>query len=160
MLLDNDKWYLIYQLRHDDQKAGRFFIGGAPQNQPQLTSELRSKNWIIPNDLVTFYKIHNGFGLLWPFDMFWNSDCVLPDHKLWSLSKVLSSVSGVDVDYNTKDLLEFFPDGSGNGQYFYRSEIGKDVDLTVDWDHETRELSKEQVFWQFLDDRLSNLIEL
>ena len=61
------------------------------------------------------------------------------------------------TDYKFDDLLEFFPDGAGNAQCFLR--VGTDIDATVDWDHETWEISEGMSFYDFVDERLSQIDE-
>lgn len=56
--------------------------------------------------------------------------------------------------YAFADLLEVSRDGAGNSQCFLRNEPDDDDPLTVDWDHETREISGEEPFFEFLDESL------
>ena len=80
-------------------------------------------------------------------------DAVLPDGKLDTLSSFFVRGDKPELPYNTDDLLFFFPDGAGNGRFFYRQ---RETDTRiVDWDHETRELTPEISFWEFVDSRLS-----
>lgn len=57
--------------------------------------------------------------------------------------------------FDPLDLLEFAPDGAGNGLYFYRGLLNG---LIVDWDHETREVVYQRQFWELVDDCLSTWI--
>ena len=80
-------------------------------------------------------------------------DAVLPDRKLDTLSSFFARDDKPELPYNTDDLLLFFPDGAGNGRFFYRQrEASTHI---VDWDHETRKLTPEVSFWEFVDNWLS-----
>jgi len=57
-------------------------------------------------------------------------------------------------DYAFQDLLEFLPDGAGNCRALHRHSRDDADPLTVDWDHETWEISGEIRFFEFADDAL------
>jgi hypothetical protein len=158
---EDNWWYLLYVIRIElnDGKIGfTIFRGGEPINNPQLREEVRALGWDTPPELVELYRVHNGFGTKDFPNSFWN--CVLSDNKLTVLSEYFSHPPNYlqgTFDYDLNDLLEFFPDGAGNGQFFYRKK-GEPM-LSVDWDHETRELSKPEEFWGFIDRMLSSVDE-
>jgi hypothetical protein len=61
----------------------------------------------------------------------------------------------VKLDYKFSDLLAYYPDGAGNAQCFYRGDGNENE--TVDWDHETWEISRsseEEGFFEFIDESL------
>lgn len=62
-------------------------------------------------------------------------------------------------DYKFEDLLEFFPDGAGNVQCFYRENLDYQNAQTVDWDHEVWEISGKVGFYEFIDERISEIDE-
>jgi hypothetical protein len=63
------------------------------------------------------------------------------------------------INYQPTDLLMFFTDSAGNGQCFHRRSRLDPEPMTVDWDHETRELSAEEAFFSFINCRLSEIDE-
>lgn len=64
---------------------------------------------------------------------------------------IVTEQDDVPDDFDYDDLLGFFPDGAGNGQFVHRA-LG--LDITRDWDHETRELGQPQTFHAFWTERL------
>ena len=145
-----DQWFLIYA-RSLEKSDHKFLCGGAPTSSPQLPSRSIEAGWKTPDELRLFYTVHNGFGPLCPLGAFWMFDAVLPDKKLDTLSSFFARGDKPKLPYNTDDLLLFFPDGAGNGRFFYRQrETGTRI---VDWDHETRELTPGGSFWEFVDNR-------
>jgi hypothetical protein len=87
----------------------------------------------------------------------WGGNHVLPSDELGTVARFLNP--GEKVPYNGADLLEFFPDGTGNAQCFQRRSTQDAHPLTVDWDHETRELSGESDFFEFVDEHLIRIEE-
>lgn len=160
-LLYQDKWYLLYVVKivlRDDSFSFKILGGGQPTTSPQLRKEVIELGWTVPNELRLFYQVHNGLG---DFSLPWQIavwDTVLPD---WQL-RVLGEHSDKEAvtEYDPNDLLEFFPDGGGNGQYFYRAGDSMGDLWTVDWDHETTEISKPERFWDFVDRELSKVDEV
>lgn len=157
-LLHHDKWYLLYVLKiilRDDNFRVKILGGGQLTTTPQLRTAITQLGWVVPQELKLFYRVHNGFGnfsLPWQIAVW---DTVLPD---WKLSVLREYFEEEVTTYNPNDLLEFFPDGAGNGQFFYRRN-DTEVLWTVDWDHETREINKPERFWDFVDRKLSKVIE-
>lgn len=51
-------WFLVYAL---PERAGpTLWIGGPPDDEPRVDAE----GWSLPDDLKSFYRQHNGFGVL------------------------------------------------------------------------------------------------
>jgi hypothetical protein len=150
-LKESDRWFLIYV----GEPKKPFFCGGQPTLSPKMPHEVVSDGWHLPSDLRLFYSAHNGFGPLMYLDTIWTYESVLPDRRLSTLDMLFGRTSDTEFLFDSKCLLEFFPDGSGNGQYFYRQPDEKQSNRTVDWDHEDRSISREREFWDFVDERLS-----
>ncbi|NOT03095.1 MAG: SMI1/KNR4 family protein [Anaerolineales bacterium] len=150
-LLESNKWFLIYAIDEDT-----FLCGGEPTNTPILPVNVISDGWELPDDLRVFYSVHNGFGTLWSLEIFWSSHCILPDNKLDTLNSFFKDDPDFNFAIDPKYLLQFFPDGLGNQQCFYKLKTGELT--TVDWDHETREIYHQENFWGFVDRRLFELI--
>ncbi|MCB0036523.1 MAG: hypothetical protein KDE51_20970 [Anaerolineales bacterium] len=144
---DGEPWALVYVLSLLPTNDYGFLFGYAPTTNPQLRFEVTQQGWLTPSGLADFYQVHNGIG-----------EPLIPlvngARELTLLSEHFPANERPFLDYEPTELLEFAPDGGGNGQYFYkRLADGR----TVDWDHETRELSDEMPFWAFVDQRLSQL---
>ncbi len=155
-LQHQNRWYLLYILKivlKNDNLSLKRFGGGEPTRTPQMRTEVSQLGWTVPNELKLLYQVHNGFGTFDLPEFIW--DVVLPDRQLNVLSERFDEPDL--VEYIPEDLLEFFPDGAGNGQYFYRKE--GDILYTVDWDHETDEISKPEPFWEFVNRKLSKVDE-
>lgn len=156
----NDKWKLNYFLDmklYDKRNYFRIFKGGLP-NTPEPNQNLKSYDWTIPKDLAEFYSIHDGFGELNGNFYLYGSD------EIVVMAKLMNSIcekNNYDYpeDYNFEDLLEFFPDGAGNVQCFYRENGDCQNAQTVDWDHEVWEISGKSGFYEFIDDRMSQIDE-
>lgn len=159
-LLYQNEWYLLYVLKmilRNDKLGVKIVGGGSPTTTPQLRTEVSEAGWVVPNELKLFYQVHNGFG---QFNLPWEVsvwDTILPDRMLRVLGEILNT--GDVVGYIPKDLLEFFTDGAGNAQCFYRGGSDNSGLSTVDWDHETREMSNPERFWDFVDRQLSQVDE-
>ena len=153
-LLADNEWFLIYVINEDV-----FLCGGEPNVSPVLSNDVINDGWKLPVELKTFYKIHNGFGYLWYLGMFWISDCIVPDYKLETLNALFTSLlehePDIILDFDPKSILQFFYNGAGDAQCFYKTE-DKEV-TTFFWDHETRELYHPDDFWSFVDENLSEL---
>lgn len=135
VLYDGRRYYLIYS-------------GGEPSPIPDVNASLAKYQWNIPNDLKRLYAIHDGFGP------------ILDSSEITVMAQMMDPIckeqNTYPDGYNFADLLEFHPDGAGNAQCFHRQ--GK-RNPTVDWDHEVWEISEEQEFFDYLDERLSQLDE-
>ena len=150
-LLEGNKWFLIYAINENT-----FLCGGEPTNTPSLSVYAISNGWELPTELKTFYSVHNGFGAGLPLGIFLSSSCVLPNYKLETLNSLLKNETDFEFVIDPKDLLQFYPNGLGDAQCFYRLRNGELT--TVDWDHETREIYRPENFWSFVDRNLSELI--
>jgi hypothetical protein len=51
-------WFLVYAL--PERGGPTLWIGGPPDEEPRLDAD----GWTLPDDLKTFYRQHNGFGVL------------------------------------------------------------------------------------------------
>ena len=148
----DSEWLLHYFLDialHDGRPYYRIYSGGAPNENPKPNSCLNEYDWSIPSDLKRLYAVHDGFGPILGSDaikvMSKTMDPICKEHNL-----------ALPQAYHFRDLLEFHPDGGGNGQFFYRTGTSL---TTVDWDHETWEISRHQGFLEYIDQRLSQLDE-
>jgi hypothetical protein len=114
---------------------------------------LRKYQWEIPAALKLFYQIHDGFGEIY------DGMSILNSRALKVMAEEMNPVSKDENNfpegYKFEDLLDFFPDGAGNSQCFYRKAKG----LTVDWDHETWELGEKIDFFTFINRQMSVLDE-
>jgi hypothetical protein len=151
-----DVWQLHYLLKiklYDARSYYRIYTGGAPNKNPNANENLRKYQWEIPDALKKFYQIHNGFGEMN------DGIAILNSTALKVMAEEMNPVSKQEntfpEGYRFDDLLEFFPDGSGNSQCFYRKTKG----LTVDWDHETWELGEKMDFFVFINQHMSVLDE-
>jgi hypothetical protein len=155
----DDTWHLHYMLRiqlHDGRDYYRVYTGGAPNARPGANEHLQLFHWQLPTDLQAFYQVHNGFGEIY------DANYIMASHELRVMAEIMNPICEEENDfpagYRFEDLLEFFPDGGGNVQCFYRGP-GTAANHTVDWDHETRELSNELPFFAFINQRLAELDE-
>lgn len=146
-----NSWRLHYfcDMRlHDGRPYYHVYTGGAPSSRPQANASLTSHGWPVPPDLARLYAVHDGFGPIHGGAEI----SVLAD----IMDPICQAQHNYPEDHEFRDLLEFHPDGCGNAQCFYR----QDGELTtVDWDHETWELSGEEDFFAYVDERLSELDE-
>ena len=140
--------YLLDMKLYDGRDYYLVYTGGAPTPDPAVNSSLGAYEWDITKDLRSLYAIHDGFGPVLGSD-----DISIMAEMMDPITKEQGSYPD---GYHFRDLLEFHPDGSGNAQCFQRA--GSDL-TTVDWDHETWELSGEMGFFEYIDYRLSELDE-
>jgi hypothetical protein len=153
---NGDSWQLHYLLKiklYDGRGYYRIFTGGAPNKNPMANENLRKYQWEIPDELKLFYQIHDGFGEIY------DGMAILNSTALKVMADMMNPISEAEKNlpegYRFEDLLEFFPDGAGNSQCFYRKAKG----LTVDWDHETWELGEKMNFFVFINQQMSLLDE-
>ncbi len=151
-------WRLHYCLKRKLHDGRDYFIvyTGGPSLQGALpNANLQAFNWTIPQDLKEFYAIHDGFG------EFLDANFILASDQLRVLGEMMNPIAKEEgtypEGYKFDDLLPFFPDGSGNSQCFLRTAKGNNT--TVDWDHEIWEISEEVGFFEFIDERMSELDE-
>ncbi|MFT6746210.1 MAG: hypothetical protein ACJAZ2_000548 [Glaciecola sp.] len=153
-----ETWHLHYFLDmklHDEREYYKIYTGGAPIFNPQPNKNLQTYNWNIPNDLKEFYSIHNGFGEI--YDAYY----VMPNEDIKVMAEMMDPICKEQNvspdDYSFSNLLEFYPDGGGNAQCFLR--VNDNTNSTVDWDHEVWEISWEMGFFEFINERMSEVDE-
>jgi hypothetical protein len=154
-------WKLHYFLDitlYDGREYFRIYTGGGPSRNAVPNESLKKFGWTIPRDLAEFYSIHDGFGEISNEIYVQNSaEISVMGEMMNPLCKEQNLL--LPEEYSFNDLLEFFPDGGGNAQCFYRKNDDSFNALTVDWDHETWEISGEQDLYEFIDERMSELDE-
>ena len=140
---------------HDERDYYRIYTGGMSLYESNENPNLLEYGWLIPKDLAEFYSIHNGFGEIY------DANFILSNEQIRVMGEMMNPIckeQNVKPDeYSFDNLLEFFPDGAGNTQCFLRDDTGNN--LTVDWDHETWEISEEEDFYEFIDIRMSQIDE-
>lgn len=123
----------------------------------RLSEYVRSCGWSVPSELRELYSVHHGLGRLSSFSgQFDNAGSIYPAEQLSVLGEMMNDIAeeqNFEPDgYRFDDLLNFFEDGAGNGENFFRSGPDRPPSGTVDWDHETRQISAVRSFWDFLRD--------
>lgn len=154
-------WRLLYVLprtQHNGLEYWQFVGGGPPLAKPQLPLAVRDTGWRLPRPLRELYAVHDGFGHGLYDNPFGWSQVLEPCSRLHLLSDYVDTLEN-GAKYDSRDLLEFFTDGAGNGQYFHRRSPKDDNPPTFDWDHETWQLSGPTDCFDFLDERLLQLVE-
>lgn len=149
-------WYLHYLLDmklYDDREYFKIYTGGAPLLNAEPNKNLKTFNWNVPNDLKKFYQVHNGFGEI--YDAYF----VMANDDIKVMAEMMNPIckeQNIQPEgYSFNDLLEFYPDGAGNAQCFYKNNGNS----TVDWDHEVWEISGEMGFFEFINERMSEIDE-
>ncbi len=103
----------------------------------------------LPAAIQEFYKVQDG--------LLADGNGVLGIKPLQQLVR-LSEYAYFDeyddqISYECENYLVFSGDGVGNARCFDLTQpIGRGDYLTVDWDHETRELTHPMSFWRYLKD--------
>jgi hypothetical protein len=148
-----DRWVLVYVIDyalHDGTKYYQLIVGGAPNAAPRLPERAASLGWVVPQSLCTLYQVHDGLGA--------GGSGILACRHLVDLGEIMDPIAleqdFVPDGYRFQDLLEFRPDGVGNCQAFHRQHLDERDPLTVDWDHETREISGTTPFFEYADEEL------
>lgn len=127
----------------------------------RLSEYVRSRGWKLPAELRAFYRIHHGMGRLssWGLE-FDNAGSIYPAEQLSVVGEIMNEIAveqGFEPQgYAFDDLLAFFEDGAGNSENFFRHGADAEPSGTVDWDHETREVSSVRSFWAFLGESPKN----
>ncbi|MDH5507706.1 MAG: SMI1/KNR4 family protein, partial [Anaerolineae bacterium] len=130
-----------------------YWLGGLPIEKREIISVEQKLAINLPSSLKLFSNIHNGF-LLDGASAFG----VRPLNSLFCLDDY-DIFSDLDIDYDPKKCLAFCGDGAGNEQCFsINHPIHENDYMTYDWDHETRELTKPQSFWDFLERFIKNSV--
>ncbi len=156
----DDGWNLHYLLKmklNDGRDYYIVYTGGMPNQKPVANKSLEQYGWTIPADLVAFYKVHDGFGEVY------DANYILRSTEISVMAQMMDSICKKQKiypdGYTFDDLLEFFPDGAGNAQCFYRDKKKNANNGTFDWDHEVWEISGPVVFFEFIDERMSEIDE-
>ena len=128
---------LTYFLKHESDKGTSYqgWLGGLPVSDGDVATFEKDSNLMLPQSYRRFCSVHNG--------LLWNGNRgmgYLPIHELIAW----------------KSVLGFYSDGAGNLQGFDLTQpIDDDDYLTVDWDHETDELTGCMDFWEFVERRFA-----
>lgn len=147
--------YLLDMKLYDDRDYYKIYTGGAPLLNVEPNKNLQTFGWSVPSDLQTFYKIHNGFGELANI----NANLILSNNNIKVMAEMMNPICEKQnikpQGYTFNQLLEFYPDGAGNAQCFYKN----DGNTTVDWDHEVWQISRGVSFFEFIDNVMSKIDE-
>jgi hypothetical protein len=137
--------YFAYIFQNEGEVSA--FLGGlpAPSNAIKQCEEKLGLN--LPQPYQKFLSVHNGFLLEG-----WTSVGIKALHELYTVGDLIGkdvSEHKIHLPYNPYKLLCFCGDGGGNERCF-NYDHGADVINTIDWDHETRQLTNPISFEQFL----------
>jgi hypothetical protein len=142
--------YVSNRALHDGTPYVETFLGGAPNQAPVLVQRLIDLGWKLPRPLRALYAIHDGLGP--------EGGGIHASRSLIDLGEIMGPIMArqglVPGGYEFDDLLEFWRDGAGNAQCFHRRYPGDDDPPTVDWDHETREISGPSSLADFAEEAL------
>jgi hypothetical protein len=106
----------------------------------------------MPEDLKELYSVHGNFGDLKSALRNQLSHCIAAAERLeTSLTFLEDKIEEWELDYSFFDLLPFWEDDAGNCQNFYKIEPIENSYATVDWDHETKEVSGYSTLAEFID---------
>ncbi|WP_300662470.1 hypothetical protein [Fluviicola sp.] len=156
-VFENNTWFLIYPYlakNYDDTHYYAFLGGSQPHPDAQLPKELLEAGWNMPHDLKELYAVHGHFGNAQSVLTGDRSDNISPAEKLeTSLTFLEEYVDEWEADYSFFELLPFHEDSCGNSQNFFKPEWEVDTYSTVDWDHETKEISGRSSLAEFIDHR-------
>lgn len=154
-IFEEGKWYLAYAFEVSDYDNNRYyeFLGGRePNPDAKLPKDLVKAGWEMPQDLKELYSVHGNFGDLKSALRDDNSHCICAADQLEaSLTFLEEYVEQWEADYSFFDLLPFWEDGAGNCQNFYKKEPIDNSYVTIDWDHETKEISGSNTLAQFME---------
>lgn len=157
VIFENNTWFLVYPYlakNYDDARYYGFFAGSQPNPGSELPKALVESGWKMPQDLKKLYAVHGHFGHAKSVLTGDHSDNIVPVEKLdTSLSFLEEYVKEWEVDYSFYDLLTFYEDSCGNSQNFFKTQWEVDSYATVDWDHETKEVSGYNYLSEFIDYR-------
>lgn len=163
VIFEAKKWYLAYTYKTKNYDGAEYyeFLGGR-QGDPKakLPVKLERAGWKMPEDLKELYAIHGNFGGIKSALRNDICDCVPSSGKLKaSLAFLEKYVEEWEVDYSFHNLLPFWEDGAGNSQNFYKAEPTAGSYVTVDWDHETKEISGARSLTEFVVDHYTKKLE-
>lgn len=148
--------------QHDGKILLTLLVGGPALDDVELEAidgrlreEVRARGWRVPAELRKLYRVHHGFGFLSPFTAHFDSAfSVYPADQLSVVGELMNEIAREKnfepAGYRFDDLLAFCEDGAGNSENFFRPGPGEEPIGTVDWDHETREISSVRSFWEYL----------
>jgi hypothetical protein len=163
VIFEDKKWYLAYAYQtkdYDDNPYYGFLGGCQPKSNAKLPKALLDAGWKMPKDLQELYSIHSIFGDLRSALRNDITDCIPKASSLEaSLTFLEEYVVAWEVDYTFFDLLPFCEDGAGNSQNFYKAEPIEDSYATVDWDHETKEISGASTLAEFIEHQFAERLE-
>lgn len=164
VIFEDQRWYLAYAYQakdYDDNTYYQFLCGCQPQPNAKLPKALLDAGWKMPKDLQELYSVHSIFGDLRSALRNDITDCIPNAGSLeTSLTFLEEYVEQWEVDYTFFDLLPFCEDGAGNSQNFYKAEPEGDSYLTVDWDHETKEISGASTLAEFIEHQFAERLEI
>jgi hypothetical protein len=155
------EWFVLYVVPftlHDGRPYFRLLVGGPPLPDAQRASVERTLGWRIPEPLRAFYAVHDGFGEIGAILGSLPRTGLVRAQDLARLDHILDDF-GEPLPYDPADLLEFYPDGMGNGLSFHRRSRTDPDPPVVDRDHETGELVECKSFFTSLDKTLVRLDE-
>ncbi len=146
--------YVVDRALYDGRPYYGLITGGAPSAAPRLSERAEAIGWKLPLSYVILCEVHNGLGAI--------DGGILACEAAVDLGEMMEPIAAEQdfhpEGYAFQDLLEFFPDGSGNCQAFHRRSHEDADPPTVDWDHETRQISGEMPFFEFADEALQRQI--
>lgn len=139
---------LLYLNRRQAQDGPHYFawFAGLPATSVQVSREAARLGVSIPLSYQRFVSVHNGFNV--------DGHTMVGPAALERLVRLsdLIDAEPAELGYDPKQVLPFSGDGGGNEQCYHLALPLADGDyLTVDWDHETRELNAPMSLWAYLE---------
>lgn len=163
VILEEKQWHLVYPYLAKDYTGRKYyeFMGGRqPAPDAMLPKALLDAGWKMPEDLRDLYKVHGTFGAIEAVLRNDDTDAISSAEKLEaSLSFLEKYVEEWKVGYSFFDLVPFCEDGAGNSQNFYKADPVGNSYITVDWDHETKEVSSGVMLEEFMDFHFGNKLK-
>ncbi|MCH7587635.1 MAG: SMI1/KNR4 family protein [Chloroflexi bacterium] len=135
---------LFYITNQDGEHSG--WLAGSPATSNALQSREEQLQFALPGAYKGFVRIHNGM-----MEHGDQTTGILPIEHARLLSREGGQNTQNDDEITSKYLLAFCAYRSGNLQCFdLASPIGAHDFMTVKWDPQTRQLSRQETFWGFL----------
>lgn len=154
-VFENNTWFLVYPYLAKNYDGAHYyeFLGGSqPNPDAELPKKLIKAEWKMPQDLKELYSVHGRFGDARSVLKNDRSDNIVSVEKLeMGLAFLEKYVEEWELDYSFFDLLPFYEDSTGNSQNFLKTEWEGDSYTTVDWDHETKEISGHSMLSEFIN---------
>lgn len=146
------QWVLTYMRSlYDGRRYYEVIFGGPPNPTPTVSQRAASLGWTVPTSIARLYRVHDAISS--------TGGGLVASSDLVDLGELMDPIAEeqhfIPRGYRFQDLLEFYPDGAGNCQSLHRRRKNDADPPTVDWDHETREISDEMPFFEFADEALS-----